>query len=506
MSYAKVLAIGLLGLQGHIVEVEADLASGLPGLSLVGLPDTALNEARDRVRAALVNSGETWPNRRITVNLLPASLPKFGSSFDLAVAVTVLAGAGVLPLAPLGGVALIGELGLDGSVRAVRGVLPCILAAARAGVRRAVVPLANAHEAGLVPGVNVRATDTLRRLIDFVRGAGPLLDPPDATESPAGEAAPDLADVIGQELGRRAIEVAAAGGHHMFLIGPPGAGKTMLAQRMPSILPPLDDDAALEVTAVHSIAGILPPGAPMIRRPPLQAPHHTATPTSLVGGGPGLARPGAISLAHRGVLFLDEAPEYSSAALEALRQPLEEGHVTIHRSRGYATYPARIQLVLAANPCPCAKPAGDLSCECSALTRRRYLARLSGPLLDRVDLRVGLDPVTSAQLVREDHLAETSATVLRRVVAARVTAAARWVRFGCRTNADVSGVQLRDREFRLPVTTTRRLTDHIDRGLLSARGFDRVVRIAWTVSDLDGRERPDKDDIDEALFLRGGTR
>ena len=304
MSYAKALAVGLMGLSGHVVEVEADLATGLPGLTLTGLPDAALSEARDRVRAALVNSGESWPNRRITVNLLPATLPKHGSAFDLAIACTVLAGAGMLPLAPLGGVVLLGELGLDGTVRPVRGILPGVLAAARAGITHAVVPVANAREAALVPGVVVRATDSLRRLIDFVRGAGALLDIP-APSLPDRAHDPDLADVVGQEMGRRGLELAAAGGHHLLYIGPPGAGKTMLARRLPSILPPLSDSAALEVTAVHSIAGALPPEAPMIRRSPFQAPHHSASVQALIGGGSGLARPGAISLAHLGVLFLD---------------------------------------------------------------------------------------------------------------------------------------------------------------------------------------------------------
>jgi len=503
MSYARALAVGLTGVTGHLVEVEADVAAGLPGLALTGLPDTALHEARDRVRAALTNSGESWPNRRITVNLLPAALPKFGSGFDLAIAVAVVAGAGLLPVAALHRVVLLGELGLDGSVRAVRGVLPSVLAAARAGVTRVVVPLANAGEAALVPGMTVRATDTLRRLFDFVRGAGALLDPPPPAP-PDGPHPPDLADVAGQDLGRRGLELAAAGGHHLSMIGPPGAGKTMLAQRLPSILPPLDEQAALEVTAVHSIAGVLPDGAPMITRPPYQAPHHSASVAALVGGGSGIARPGAISLAHRGVMLIDEAPEFSARALEALRQPLESGEVVLSRTGGAARYPARVQLILAANPCACAKPAGDQWCECSALARRRYLGRLSGPLLDRVDLQLRLHPVTAAQLAREDAAAEPSAVVAARVLAARTAAANRWRDGGWRTNAEVPGTVLRHRPYRLAPAVTRPLERALDSGALSARGHDRVLRIAWTIGDLDGRDRPGIEDLREALALRTG--
>ncbi len=503
MSYAKALAVGLVGLSGHLVEVEADVATGLPGLTLTGLPDAALSEARDRVRAALVNSGESWPNRRITVNLLPAMLPKHGSAFDLAIACTVLAGAGMLPLAALWGVVLLGELGLDGTVRPVRGILPGVLAAARAGITRAVVPVANAREAALVPGVTVRATDSLRRLIDFVRGSGPLLDvPPAPPEGPTHEA--DLADVVGQELARRGLELAAAGGHNLLMIGPPGAGKTMLAQRLPSILPSLSDAASLEVTAVHSVAGALPPEAPMIRRPPFQAPHHSASVQALIGGGSGLARPGAISLAHLGVLFLDEAPEFGARALETLRQPLESGEVVLARAHGSTRYPARIQLVVAANPCPCAKPVGDIGCECGAVVRRRYLGRLSGPLLDRVDIQVLMMPVTAAQLLQENVPTEPSAVVAERVAKARAAATARWAAHGWQTNAEVPGPVLRRKPWRLSRASTVEIGRSVDRGTLSARGFDRVLRIAWTVADLDGRDQPDQGDVAEALILRMG--
>lgn len=500
MGYAKVLCATLVGVGGHLVEVEAYLAPGLPAVILTGLPDSALYEARERVRAAIVNADEQWPSRRISVNLLPAYVRKYGSSFDLAIALAVLCGAGGLPQAPLAQVLVLGELGLDGSVQPVHGVLPMVASAARQGIRKVVVPTANAAEAALVPGVKVLAAQSLAEVIAFVRGLRPLQEPPEALPAAIGTPAPDLVDVAGQPLGRLAIEVAAAGGHHIALFGAPGGGKTMLAQRMPSLLPDLDDEAAIEVTSLHSVAGRLAPGAPLVRRPPVQAPHHTASVAALVGGGSGIARPGALSLAHRGCLVLDEAPEFSSRALDALRQPLEEGIITLGRSQGVVVYPSRIQLVLTANPCPCSGKTDR--CECAPFTKRRYLRRLSGPLLDRMDIQLELFPLNASQLLADAETRESSEVVAKRVAAAREAAEARWAGLAERTNAMVPARVLRERRWRLAIHETAPLRQRLDRGQLSARGYDRVIRVAWTLADLIGQERPGGTEVELALGLR----
>ncbi|HZM83578.1 MAG TPA: YifB family Mg chelatase-like AAA ATPase [Candidatus Limnocylindrales bacterium] len=504
MSYAKVLCAALVGAGGHVAEVEACVAPGLPAVIMTGLPDLALYESRERVRAAIGNSGGAWPYQRISVNLSPAYLRKFGSGFDLPIALAVLAADGQLPTAGLRGVLVVGELGLDGSVRPVCGVLPMVAAVLRQGVRRAIVPAFNASEAALVPGVQVLAARTLGAVIDFLRGIGSLEPPPPAAQTQPA-APPDLIDVAGQRMGRLAVEVAAAGGHHLAFFGYPGGGKTMLANRLPALLPELTDDEALEVTSIHSVAGALAPGGSLIRRPPLQAPHHTSSVAALVGGGAGLARPGALSLAHRGVLLLDEAPEFPGRALDALRQPLEEGFIMLGRRDGTVVYPAAVQLVLTANPCGCSVPrAAAQSCECSPSAMRRYRRRLSGPLLDRIDIQLSLQPVSAADLLADDRSRESSAQVAARVAAARATAALRWAALGCGTNAQVPGRSLRDRRWRLPRGATVGLGRLLDDGAVSSRGFDRVVRLAWTIADLFGRGTPGAAEVDLAVDLRRG--
>jgi magnesium chelatase family protein len=501
MALARAWSVALVGVQGHLVEIEADLASGIPGLTMIGLPDTALAESRDRIKAAIVNSGEKWPSSRITLALSPASMPKRGSSFDVALAAGVLAANGAVPADALLGRVLLGELGLDGRVRGVPGVLPAVLAAARAGFERCVVSVDNLAEARLVPGMSAVGVASVASLVGVLRGTGDGDEPVRQPQSGPKPAPADLVDVAGQPEGRTAIEVAAAGGHHLFLLGPPGAGKTMLAERLPGILPPLSVDEALEVTAIHSVAGRLPTSEPLITTPPFQDPHHNATIASIVGGGSGVARPGAACLAHRGVLFLDEAPEFSRGVLDALRQPLEQGRVAIARVGGTAVYPSAFSLVMAANPCPCARP--DSSCVCPPDKRRRYLSRLSGPLLDRVDLRVAVPRVTRAEMLAEDGRGEPSHAVAARVASARATAAERYAGTPWRTNNDVPPTQLR-RRWPIPRAATAAAEQALDTGQITARGFGRILRVAWTLADLQGVGTPGINEVGLALGYRTG--
>lgn len=499
MALGRAYSVAVRGLDGSIVEIEADISSGLPGVHLVGLADAALQESRDRVRAAITNGGNKWPMSRLTLALSPATLPKMGSVYDIALACAVLSADQKKPWHRLEKTVLLGELALDGRVRPIRGVLPAVLAAKSQGWPTVVVPTANLAEASLVDGIEVLGVGTLKQLQNWLT-SGRNLQGRITAPSTLFEPVADLADVVGQSQARFAVEVAAAGAHHLMVTGPPGVGKTMLAQRLPGLLPDLTESEALEVTAVHSVAGMLSDSVPLITRPPFIAPHHSSSVAALVGGGTGLARPGAVSRAHRGVLFLDECAEIRLSALEALRTPLEDGEIRLARRDGVSRYPARFQLVLAANPCPCA-PADSRDCICSAIQKRRYLGKLSGPLLDRVDLRVQMFVVRAGAFAPESG--ESSATVRERVAAARGAAAERWRAYGFNTNAEVAGPVLR-RNFRLSAKAMTPLKTALERGLLSIRGADRSMRVAWTLCDLAGRGSPNRDDVSVALSFRQG--
>jgi magnesium chelatase family protein len=515
MALGKAFAVSLLGLSGTIIEIEAEISSNLPSFVLVGLPDASLSEARDRVRAAAHNSGLSLPGRRVTVNLSPASVPKRGSIFDLAIAVAILAADGKLRSASVESLIHLGELGLDGSLRAVDGILPAVLAAKRAGWKSVIVPTQNLAEACLVEGVEVRGASNLAQVALF-HGANIEADEligssADGGDKPEFESVgADFADVIGQDEAVEAAAIAAAGAHHMLLIGPPGAGKTMIAERLPSILPPLTYEESIEVTALRSIAGRFQKlkSVEVSLARPFEEPHHSATLVSLIGGGAAFPRPGLVSLAHQGVLFLDEAPEFQRQFLESLRQPLESGEVIVHRSAGVARFPARFQLVMAANPCPCGNFAGKArACVCASSARMAYLGKLSGPLLDRIDVRLRLQPVSPAQITLARlgalQLGRSSNEIRERVIQARNRAKQRLSGTPWLVNAQVPGAYLR-RHLQIARDVAAPLNLALERGVLSMRGYDRCLRLAWSSADLAGRSAIAAEDVAKAILLRGG--
>lgn len=506
MAIGRTHSVSLLGMQGAIVEIEADLSSNLPSFVIIGLPDAALGEARDRVRAAATNSGCPLPNRKLIVNLSPAVLPKHGSGFDLGIALAVLAAAGTIRAETIDRVVHLGELGLDGRLRPINGILPAVVAAVAGGFSTVMVPAGNEDEASLVPDVRIIAVASLLEAVIWHGGefdpvpVEPILRGTLAAEV---EDALDLAEVIGNADAIDAMMVAAAGGHHAFLLGPPGSGKTMLAARLPGLLPDLEPHAALEVSSLRSLSG-LPVSGTLATRPPLESPHHTATAAALIGGGSGVIRPGAAARASHGVLFLDEAPEFASSVLDALRQPLESGVISIHRANSVAHFPGSFQLVMAANPCSCGQyGARETDCTCTPVARRRYLGRMSGPLLDRIDIQLHVQRITSANVRLAGETPRLSTLDARaRVVEARNVARERLAATPWALNSQVPGAWLRGEQMRLAPRETASIDRALERGGITMRGYDRVLRVGWTLADLDGATQPTADHIGRALYLR----
>ncbi|MEE8667374.1 MAG: YifB family Mg chelatase-like AAA ATPase [Bifidobacterium mongoliense] len=505
MAVGGAISVGLIGLKPFLIHIQAFVSPGLPYFSIIGLPDASLSEARERVKSACTASGFSWPATRVTVNMSPASLPKRGSSHDLAIAAGVLSAAGAIPHDCLTDTIVLGEVNLDGSILPINGVLPILLHARERGIERVIIPEANAQEAALVGGLSTVRLRHVGQLIEMMGGSAryrtleesdavAARDSGDVETEPPG----DMNEVIGQDYTKWALQVAAAGGHHILMTGPPGSGKTMLAMRMPGIMSPLNEQEQLEVASIRSLCGTLRAHG-VSPLPPFEAPHHTASTAALVGGGSGVAQPGAITRAHRGVLFMDEAPEFSPRSLQTLREPLESGFVALSRAKGTTYYPALFQLVMSANPCPCGYGYGDGErCTCRERDRIRYFSRLSGPILDRIDIQVEVPPVTRIAATAATS-GETSAEMRATVERARSAAQERFSRQQWTCNARANGGWLREHTSRKALA----LINHaLERHRLSLRGADRAMRLAWTLADLAGRNSPGVEEMTQGISLR----